>query len=71
MVGTSDIVGKEAIRYCAQFGAQARAHLSCDLSRAIGRHDWDHAHLLHRTDLRLLRMQRVGYLDYGPKGAMA
>ena len=63
MVGTSDDVGTEAVRYCALFGPRARQHLSIDLSRAIGRHDWDRAHMLQRTDLRLVRMERLGYFD--------
>ena len=46
-----------AIGYLQVHGVRARFRIEDDINRAIGLSDWDEAHRLQRTQLRISRLQ--------------
>ena len=46
-----------AIGYLQVHGIRARFRIKDDINRAIGTNDWNEAHRLQRTQLRISRLQ--------------
>lgn len=57
MIRMEDEVGQLAQRYRDQYGDRATVRLDDDISRAIGRTDWDECRRLQRARLRLRRVE--------------
>lgn len=68
MFGFSDQIGRLVMDYYRRHGGRAPMMISDDVSRAIGRHDWEAARRLQRAKLRFERMEMAGYFDIRPDG---
>jgi hypothetical protein len=61
----SDKIASVAIDFHSRHGSYAIMLISDEISRAIGKCDWDMALHFQRVRYRYLRMERSGHLDAG------
>jgi len=57
MLRMSDDIGRAAAHYLSLYGERAYSRLGDDISRAIGRQDWDEAHRLQGAQIRVRRIR--------------
>ena len=57
MLRMSDDIGRAAAHYLALYGDRAYNRLGDDISRAIGKQDWDEVRRLQTAQLRVRRIR--------------